>query len=324
MIVLLLIILAFLVLVIMCCRNCNNNKDSKKQKSTSKSPSLTKNGSYNTIEQDEDQDSDDGIDSTPNSRQFKIKPIYSSASIGKNVLNDTEAKHSEEIELIDTSPDLANGQQSTVSIDKNKDIEPKESHINIYDVENSQQTENHTDSEELFGPGEDLAGTPMGTAGGAAISYTPAGANVDHHTLASSESAQTMDKNSIRSGLKAAEMTVGHNSSLPNGNNVKGLYSNNSVKSINSMLSHQSSDGEGFDWDQWLITSLRECFPNHWQEYLSRFKQQRITEDVLISLNTDKQNKGEVWKELIPIIGDRIRFQKMWDDELMRRQLTKK
>ena len=74
---------------------------------------------------------------------------------------------------------------------------------------------------------------------------------------------------------------------------------------MSPMISRVISD-EGNDWDEWLKNALQQCFPDNWRQYLTKFKQHRITEDVLITMNTDIYNKGEVWKELLPAIGDRM------------------
>jgi len=80
--------------------------------------------------------------------------------------------------------------------------------------------------------------------------------------------------------------------------------------------------GEGFDFNGWILQTLKECAPDNdeWKGYWNNFQQHKITEDVLSTLSTEKHNKNEVWKELIPIIGPRIRFQDAWEKELIRQQ----
>mmetsp|Transcript_34377 Transcript_34377/g.55148 ORF Transcript_34377/g.55148 Transcript_34377/m.55148 type:complete len:572 (-) Transcript_34377:88-1803(-) len=188
--------------------------------------------------------------------------------------------------------------------------------------EDNDSDEEHSDSEELYRPAED---TQAGTAGAVGSAY-PTGRGSMQSTHSGSTGITTLvDKQSIKSGMRAAEMTVGHNDDAGNHVMLKAWSDDvviNMKESLETEDNGEGGGGEGMVWDNWLKDTLQECFPDDWQSYLARFKQQRITEDVLLSLNADKQNKSDVWKELIPIIGDRIRFQKAWEDELMRRQLN--
>ena len=62
-----------------------------------------------------------------------------------------------------------------------------------------------------------------------------------------------------------------------------------------------------------------EIAPNEeeWRRYFANFQKHKITEDVLVDLASDKQ-KSEMWKELIPELGPRIKFIKAWDNEMLR------
>jgi len=83
--------------------------------------------------------------------------------------------------------------------------------------------------------------------------------------------------------------------------------------------------GEGFNLNEWIKQTLQQCAPQNkeWMTYWANFQKHRIDEDTLIVLGTDKQTHHEVWKELIPIIGPRIRFQEAWAKELTRQQRLK-
>ena len=83
--------------------------------------------------------------------------------------------------------------------------------------------------------------------------------------------------------------------------------------------------GEGFNINDWIRQTLKECAPedDEWKKYWSNFQKHKITEDTLIILSTDRHNKNDVWRELIPLIGPRVRFQEAWDKELLRQQQLK-
>ncbi len=83
--------------------------------------------------------------------------------------------------------------------------------------------------------------------------------------------------------------------------------------------------GEGFDLNAWIMQTLKDCAPQNdeWKEYWLQFQKHKITEDILITLSTDKHNKNDMWKELIPLIGPRIKFQEKWEKELLRQQQQK-
>lgn len=101
----------------------------------------------------------------------------------------------------------------------------------------------------------------------------------------------------------------------------------NSLPKLPPDLSETDTEivGEGFNLDVWIKATLKECTPDSddWKKYWNNFQKHKITEDTLIALSTDKHNKNDVWKELIPVIGPRIKFQEAWDKELLRQQQRK-
>lgn len=327
-IIILVLIIIVCVGIICICRKCGvcikcNNKSKMNSYSSSdhnqspakiqRKPSKDSHGQYNTIEQgtDDDLSENETMATAATTTNVNVNIDFDK---GKNM-----RPNSEQIELKKNVNDIA----PDLCLDKS----------------------DHS-SEELFGPGPEdntYPETPMGTAGAVNYTMTPGSNPQDHQTVISTGSTPTtytrgsMDINSMRAGMNAAEMTKGNPF---NHNQYEYEYNDNDNKSalsinmmpINQRSSHSNMSpimtraisDEGIDWDEWLKNALKQCFPDNWRQYLTKFKEHRITEDVLITMNTDIHNKGEVWKELLPAIGDRMRFQKVWNDELMRRQLTKK
>ncbi len=335
--VILFVIVAILAFIIGSCafyaykrkkKNKNKNKDNNDNIDNNNN---NINKQYDTVQQDTDIETDN---------EEVIKMTVSIQTDDNN----------EETKLIDNN-DNDNHQQnddqkiSEVELEKMEKMEKKE---NIED-ENKNEAENdgidsdsdsHSDSEDLFAPGTagnadtETPTMPFGTGTAGAMTYTVGSPGNDQRTLRSDSTHTFMSKASIKSSMRAAEMTIGgdHKNQHEDDNKNPDIMETETYHGINNnniliMKGDQRTDSlteRGFYWEDWLKNTLQECFPDNWTQYLSHFKKQRITEDVLISLSIDKHKQGEIWKELIPVIGDRITFQQAWDNELMRRQLSKK
>merc|ERR1740123_516657 len=112
----------------------------------------------------------------------------------------------------------------------------------------------------------------------------------------------------ITEGNAPTPVSVPDHLNLDNSNHLPDLPNSNT-----NMDETQTNDvaGEGFDFNAWTLQKLKEIANGNeeeWRKYYANFQKHKITEDVLIALATDKEHKTEMWKELLPLIGPRIKF----------------
>jgi len=66
-----------------------------------------------------------------------------------------------------------------------------------------------------------------------------------------------------------------------------------------------------------IIEILKECDPDDWESYLMAFKKEKLTDDTLKLIPCDSSDDAEaIWKGLIPQMGMRLAFKKLWEKEL--------
>lgn len=65
-----------------------------------------------------------------------------------------------------------------------------------------------------------------------------------------------------------------------------------------------------------IIQVLRRVVGSNWRSSLKTFKREKMTDDVLRSISCDPDNDSEeMWKALLPLMGIRVTFKKMWKEE---------